>query len=292
MRVRVRVPASTANLGSGFDALAMALALHDEVEVCTEGCAGYGVYVEVEGEGAGEVPTDERHLVVRALRAAGAHLGLDTPDLQLRCRNRIPHSRGLGSSAAAVVSGVLAAYGLAGAEPDAAALEIAAGFEGHADNAAACLSGGLAVAWSAEGRFRAARLEPHPELAPVLLVPPTTSSTEATRALLPDAVPHVDAAFAAGRAALAVHALTAAPQLLLTALEDRLHQPYRRSSYPATGDLVDALCAAGVPAAVSGAGPTVLALPRNGRLPAGVDTVGFTLYRLHVDRVGATLRMI
>jgi len=289
MRVRVRVPASTANLGSGFDALAMALALHDEVEVCTD---GRGVHVEVEGEGAGEVPTDERHLVVRALRAAGAHLGLDTPDLQLRCRNRIPHSRGLGSSAAAVVSGVLAAYGLAGTEPDAAALEIAAGFEGHADNAAACLSGGLAVAWSAEGRFRAARLEPHPELAPVLLVPPTTSSTEATRALLPDAVPHADAAFAAGRAALAVHALTAAPQLLLTALEDRLHQPYRRSAYPATGDLVDALCAAGVPAAVSGAGPTVLALPRNGRLPAGVDTVGFTLYRLHVDRVGATLRMI
>ena len=289
MRVRVRVPASTANLGSGFDALALALALHDEVEVSTE---GRGVHVEVEGEGAGEVPTDERHLVVRALRAAGKHLGLDAPELQLHCRNRIPQSRGLGSSAAAVVSGVLAAYGLAGAEPDAAALEIAAGFEGHADNAAACLYGGLALAWSADGRFRATRLEPHPELAPVLLVPPTTSSTGATRALLPAAVPHADAAFAAGRAALAVHALTAAPQLLLTALEDRLHQPYRRAAYPATGNLVDALRAAGVPAAVSGAGPAVLALPRNGGLPPDVDTIGFAMYRLDVDRVGATLRMI
>jgi len=289
MRVRVRVPASTANLGSGFDALAMALALHDDVEVSTE---GRGVHVEVEGEGAGEVPTDERHLVVRALRAAGEHLCLEAPDLQLHCHNRIPQSRGLGSSAAAVVSGVLAAYGLAGAEPDAVALEIAAGFERHADNAAACLYGGLAVAWSSDGRFRASRLEPHPELAPVLLVPPTTSSTEATRGLLPAAVPHADAAFAAGRAALAVHALTAAPQLLLTALEDRLHQPYRRAAYPATGDLVDALRAAGVPAAVSGAGPTVLALPRNGRLPPGVDVVGFTTYRLDVDRVGGTVRRV
>jgi homoserine kinase len=285
MRVRVRVPASTANLGSGFDALALALAWHDEVEVCTE---GRGVHVEVEGEGAGQVPTDERHLVVRALRAAGAHLRLETSNLQLHCRNRIPHARGLGSSAAAVVSGVLAAYGLAGAEPDAAALEIAAGFERHADNAAACLYGGLAVAWSVGGRFRATRLEPHPELTPVLLVPATTSSTDATRALLPAAVPH--AAFAAGRAALAVHALTAAPQLLHTALEDRLHQPYRRAAYPATGNLVDALRAAGVPAAVSGAGPTVLALPRNGGLPADVDSDGFTSYRLDVDRLGATVQ--
>ena len=289
MRVRVRVPASTANLGSGFDALALALALHDEVEVSTE---GRGVHVEVEGEGAGEVPTDERHLVVRALRAAGKQLGLDAPDLQLRCRNRIPHSQGLGSSAAAVVSGVLAAYGLAGAEPDAAVLEIAAGFEKHADNAAACLYGGLAVAWSVDSRFRATRLEPHPELAPVLLLPPTTSSTEATRALLPATVPHVDAAFAVGRATLAVHALTAAPQLLLTALEDRLHQPYRRAAYPATVDLVDALRAAGVPAAVSGAGPAVLALPWHGELPAGVDLMGFTIYRLDVDRVGATVRTV
>ncbi|MQA12850.1 MAG: homoserine kinase [Pseudonocardiaceae bacterium] len=288
-RVRVRVPASTANLGSGFDTLGMALALHDEVEFAV---AGSGLRIQVEGQGSGEVPTDERHLVVRALRGACEHLGYDLPGLELRCRNRIPHSRGLGSSAAAIVSGVLAGYALAGAEPDDAVLGIAAGFEKHADNAAACLFGGLAIAWSGDDGFHATRLEPHPSLAPVLLVPESTSSTEAARGLLPAQVPHADAAFAACRAALAVHALSQEPSLLLTALDDRLHQPYRRAAYPATGELVDALRAAGAPAAVSGAGPTVLALPGNGELPDGVDTSGFTTHRLDIDRTGATLRRL
>lgn len=283
----MRVPASTANLGSGFDALGMALALHDEIEVTA--AAGM-LRIEVDGEGAGEVPTDERHLVLRALRAACAHLGFDPPGLQLRCRNRIPHSRGLGSSAAAIVSGVLAGYALAGAEPDDAVLEIAAGFEKHADNAAACLLGGLVIAWSAGGAFHATRLEPHSSLRPVLLVPGATSATHAARDLLPERVPHADAAFAAGRAALAVHALTAQPSLLAAALDDRLHEPYRRSAYPSTGQLVDALRAAGVPAAVSGAGPTVLALPGNGELPRGVDLTGFTTKRLEVDRAGASVQ--
>lgn len=292
----MRVPASTANLGSGFDALGMALAMHDEVEFdVTEG----GLHIEVDGEGAGEVPTDERHLVVRALRAACEHLGVQPPGLRLRCRNRIPHSRGLGSSAGAIVSGVLAAYALAGVEPDDAVLAIAAGFEKHADNAAACLFGGLAIAWADEDGFRATRVEPHPSLAPVLLVPGQTSSTEATRGLLPAEVPHADAAFAAGRAALAVHALSQAPELLLAALDDRLHQPYRRAAYPATGALIDALRGAGVPAAVSGAGPTVLALPAssvpvssgNAGLPDDVDTTGFTAHQLDVDRTGATVHV-
>jgi homoserine kinase len=290
----VRVPASTANLGSGFDALGMALSLHDEVEFAvTDG----GLCVEIDGEGAGQLPTDERHLVVRALRAACEHLGFEPPGLQLRCHNRIPHSRGLGSSAAAIVSGVLAGYALAGVEPDDAVLRIAAGFEKHADNAAACLFGGVAIAWSGDEGFRATRVEPHQSLAPVLLVPELTSSTEATRGLLPEQVPHADAAFAAGRAALAVHALSQAPALLLAALDDRLHQPYRRAAYPATGELIDALRAAGVPAAVSGAGPTVLALPGpassgNAELPAGVDMTGFTTHRLDVDRTGAIVHVM
>jgi len=287
--VRVRVPASTANLGSGFDALGMALALHDAIEVTV---LGDGLRIEVEGQGAGEVPTDERHLVARALCAAAEHLRLPLPGVVLRCRNRIPHSRGLGSSAAAVVGGVLAAYGLAGAEPDAATLQLAAGFECHADNAAACLFGGAVIAWREGGSFHAARFEPHVALAPVLFVPSTTSSTVATRGLLPPQVPHGDAAFAAGRAALAVHALTTAPELLLAALDDRLHEPYRRVAYPATGALVDALRAAGVAAAVSGAGPTVLALPGNGTVPPGVDTTGFTTHRWDVDRVGAIVHRI
>ncbi|MFN2496411.1 MAG: homoserine kinase [Pseudonocardiaceae bacterium] len=285
-RIVVRVPASTANLGPGFDALGMALALHDEVEVTV---TPSGLQVEVRGEGAGRVPTDERNLVVRALLAACAWLRLRPDGLRVRCRNSIPHARGLGSSAAAAVAGVLAGYGLARRQPDQAALDLAAGFDGHADNVAASLLGGLVIAWRESDSFRATRLEPHPDLVPILLVPDATSSTKVTRGLLPAEVPHSDAAFNAGRAALAVHALTEAPQLLLAATEDRLHQPYRRAAYPATGRLVDALRAAGVPAAVSGAGPTVLALPAVGALPAAVDTAGFIQYRPPVAREGATV---
>ncbi|MGH3574994.1 MAG: homoserine kinase, partial [Pseudonocardiaceae bacterium] len=159
--------------------------------------------------------------------------------------------------------------------------------DGHADNAGASLLGGLVISWRDEQSFRAVRLEPHPRLAPVLLVPAQTSATKVTRGLLPAEVPHADAAFTAGRAALLVHALTAAPHLLLVATEDRLHQCYRRPAYPATGRLVDALRAAGVPAAVSGAGPTVLALPASGEALTVVNTAGFTQLPLDVARVGA-----
>ena len=290
-RCTVRVPASTANLGPGFDALGMALALYDEVEVAL---APSGLQVEVHGEGAGEVPTDERHLVVRALRAACARLACRPAGLVLRCRNAIPHARGLGSSAAAAVAGVFAGYALAGREPDVAALQLAAEFDGHADNVGASLLGGLVIAWREGAAYRVTRLEPHSELAPLLLVPQESSSTEATRALLPAEVPHADATFTAGRAALAVHALTTDPQLLLAATDDRLHQPYRRSAYPPTARLVDALRAAGVPAAVSGAGPAVLAFPLAGtpvsELSGQVDTTGFTARRLDVARVGATVQ--
>ncbi|HEY6423813.1 MAG TPA: homoserine kinase [Pseudonocardiaceae bacterium] len=285
--VRVRVPASAANLGPGFDSLGLALALYDEVEVAL---APSGLQVDVQGEGAGQLPTDERNLVVRALRAACAQCGCRPDGLVLRCRNRIPQSRGLGSSAAAAVSGVLAGYALAGMEPDESALQLAAGFDGHADNAAASLLGGLVITWQQGTTFRAIRLEPHPDVAPVVWVPAVTSATETTRGLLPAEVPHADAAFTAGRAALAVHAWTAAPELLMPATDDRLHQPYRRCAYPATGHLVEALRAAGVPAAVSGAGPTVLGLPTQGGEPPAVpEAVGFRRYRLDVAREGATV---
>lgn len=284
--VRVTVPASTANLGSGFDALGLALARYDEVEVeVTES----GLAVEVVGCGAGRVPADGRHLVVRALRSALDELGERAPGLALRCRNVIPHSRGLGSSAAAVVAGVAAAYALAGMPLDDRALQLAASFEGHADNAGASLYGGLAVAWTdSGGGFRAVRLEPHEDLRPVVFVPEIESSTAATRGLLPERVPHRDAVFAVGRAALAVHALTSAPELLLAATEDRLHQQYRESAWPATIRLVEALRALGVPAAVSGAGPTVLAFPAR-ELPAELDMSGFTPHHLAVDRHGVRI---
>ncbi|MFB9905862.1 homoserine kinase [Allokutzneria oryzae] len=281
--VRVRVPASTANLGSGFDALGMALAMHDVVEV---ELADDGLRVEVVGEGAGQVPADESHLVVRAVRAAFDACGFDAPGLRLRCHNVIPHARGLGSSAAAVVAGVAAGYALAGHKLDDDALHLAADFEGHADNAAASFHGGAVIAWHDGLKHRAVRVEPHPGVAPVAFVPQVTSSTATTRGLLPERVPHRDAAFASGRAALAVHAITTRPDLLLDATADRLHQEYRRPAWPESMRLVDALREAGIAAAISGAGPTVLALPAGGALPEGLPLSGFTAHRLPVDTEG------
>lgn len=288
--VRVRVPASTANLGPGFDALGLALGLYDVVEV---EITDAGLQVDVVDAGAGEpggVPRDESHLVVRAVRQAAEHLGLELPGLRLTCANSIPHARGLGSSAAAVVAGVAAAYALADRKLSTHdALQLAAGFEGHADNAAASLLGGVVIAWRDEAGWQASRLEPHPDVRPVLAVATERSSTEATRGLLPEQVPHADAAFSAGRAALGVHALTVAPQLLLAGTEDRLHQQYRASAYPATTQLVDALRARGVAATVSGAGPSVLALTTDGKLPDDVDLDGFGVLELPVDRGGVTV---
>lgn len=282
-QVTVRVPASTANLGSGFDALGMALGLYDQVSVTvTEG----ETTVDVTGEGAGEVALDESHLVLRALRAVCAALDVPLPGVALRCRNVIPHSRGLGSSAAAIVAGIAAGYGLAGRPIDEDALHLAAEFEGHADNVAASLCGGLALAWSEGSRYRAVRLEPHASLAPVVLIPDTYSSTSVTRGLLPDRVPHADAAFAAGRCALAVQAFTTRPDLLLVATEDRLHQDYRESAWPQTMRMVRELRENGVAATVSGAGPTVFAATTDGRLPSAVDPTGFVVRPVAVDRAG------
>jgi homoserine kinase len=281
--VSVRVPASSANLGSGFDALGLALALYDTVVVRV---VDDGVRVTATGQGCDTVPTDETHLVVRALRATADHLGIAPPGLELRCHNAIPHARGLGSSAAAIVAGVAAAYGLADRPLDDDALQIASDFEGHADNAAASLYGGLVIAWQDAGRYRAVQLAPHPDIHPVLLVPAEESATKTTRGLLPDVVPHVDAAFAAGRAALAVHAFTKAPELLLPATDDRLHQGYREPAWPATAKLVARLRERGVPASVSGAGPTVLALAE---LPDDVDVAGFSVLPLEIDRVGVVV---
>jgi homoserine kinase len=284
--LRVRVPASSANLGSGFDALGLALGLYDQIDVET---TGSGLSVTVSGEGAGSVALDESHLVVRAFRAASERLGVSSPGLHLNCVNAIPHARGLGSSAAAIVAGIAAAYGLAGREPDDAALQLAAEFEGHADNVAASLLGGLVLAWREGDRFAALRLDPHPEVRPVVLVPDERSATSVTRGLLPDRVPHADAAFSAGRCALAVAAITSRPDLLLAATEDRLHQDYRASAWPATMRLVRALRESGCAATVSGAGPTVLAFTVDGKLP-DVELTGFTPRELPIDEHGVTIQ--
>jgi homoserine kinase len=310
--VRVRAPATSANLGPGFDALGLALALHDQVEARVRPS---GLEVEVSGIGAEAADAGEDHLVVRAMRAAFDELGGQPPGLALRCQNAIPQGVGLGSSAAAIVAGVLAAGALAGkydalagdalagdalagepgalagepgalagescavaAEPvpraggsgapaGAAALRLAARLEGHPDNVAACMLGGLTIAWKDESGARAARLSPSADIAPVVCVAPEPLATSTARQALPASVPHQDAAANSARAALLIAALTQAPALLMDATEDFLHQRYRAAAMPRTSELIGRLRAAGIPAVVSGAGPSVLALTVAGRAP-------------------------
>jgi homoserine kinase len=287
--VHVRVPATSANLGPGFDALGLALACHDEVEA--QVTAG-GVRVEVAGEGAGDLPTDGTHLVVRAMGAVFDALGEKPPGVRVSCRNRIPQARGLGSSSAAIVAGLLAARALvvdgSARLDDAAVLALASRLEGHPDNVAPCLLGGLTIAWTEPGTARAVRLNPVAGLQPVVYVPQTRGLTAEARAALPAEVPHADAAFSAGRAALLVHALTVAPELLLVATEDRLHQRYRAAGMPATAELVRRLRDGGIPAVVSGAGPTVLALIRQDE-PVPPPGAGWLMWQLRVDGAGAVV---
>ncbi|SFO38657.1 homoserine kinase [Geodermatophilus obscurus] len=262
-RASVRVPATSANLGPAFDCAGLALTLHDVVEFAV---ADAGLTVEVSGVGAGELPTDESHMVVRAFRTACEQLGWTPPGLCVRAVNAIPQGRGMGSSAAAVVAGVVGAWALCpdveGIDAD-AVLRLVSEIEGHPDNVAACLLGGATLSWTTPGGARADRLPVSDEVLPVVLVPEGTLSTHLARTLLPASVPHGDAAFNAARAALLVHALTAEPAMLLEATEDRLHQRQRAAAMPETIALVDRLRAAGHAAVVSGAGPSVLVLTRH-----------------------------
>lgn len=290
--VRVRVPATCANLGPGFDALGLAVSLHDELSAQV---TGGGLAIEIEGEGADRVPEDDTHLVIRAMQRTFGVLGDSPAGIALECRNRIPHSRGLGSSAAAIVAGVLLARALVvdGAEriPDGEVLALAGELEGHPDNVAPCLLGGLTIAWM-QGTARAVRRDVDPAVLPVVLVPPFEASTEAARGLLPKAVPHADAAHNAGRAALLVAALTGTPQALLDATDDRLHQSYRAPAMPQSHRLVAELRAAGLPAVISGAGPTVLVLARGAteaRTALARTPVGWQGMELPVDAAGAQL---
>ncbi|HET9658636.1 MAG TPA: homoserine kinase [Kineosporiaceae bacterium] len=324
--VTVRTPATSANLGPGFDSLGLALALHDVLEV--EATADGGVEVMVTGEGAGEVPQDERHLVVRAIRAGLEQAGAGRPGLRLFCRNVIPHGRGLGSSASAVVAGLVAARALL-ADPaaldEATLLRLATAFEGHPDNAAAALLGGFTISWteSAPGPLDAVpapvaagdhggsdrsgatetvlsqafavRVPVHPQVRVVACVPDCELATEVARKMLPAQVPHADAAFNAGRSALLVEALSRQPELLTAATADRLHQGQRAAAMPASARLIRSLRSAGVAAVVSGAGPSVLALGTGDEVRARVEQVlagqgpGWRALLLEVDTLGATV---
>ncbi len=280
------MPATSANLGPGFDAFGLALGLYDELTVTP----AESISVEVSGAGAGEVALDETHLVVRALRAGLDSLGVSVPGFVLQCTNRVPHGRGLGSSSAAIVGGIAAAYGLAGVELDREhVVALANELEGHPDNVAAAALGGFTTAWVDGGVGRAVRNDPVADLRATVYVPEVEVLTKQARGLLPDVVPHADAAANAGRAALLVTAITSRPGLLMTATEDRLHQEYREPVMPETLALVHKLRGSGWAAVVSGAGPTVLVLDAlSGKeipaLPAAPD--GWTRHDLAIDPAG------
>jgi len=259
--VSVSTPATSANLGPGFDALGLALTLYDDL---TATVTGDSFRVTVRGEGADELPNDEEHLVVRAMLAAFDALGERPPGVAVQCHNRIPQARGLGSSSAAIVGGIQLARGLvAGGRrllDDDDALRLAGRLEGHPDNVAPCLLGGFTIAWTEGAGARAVRLATADRVRPTVFVPAERRYTASARAALPPSVPHADAAFNAGRSALLTHALTSDPALLFAATEDRLHQGYRAEAMPGTASLVASLRSVGVAAVVSGAGPSVLAL--------------------------------
>ncbi|MEU6388553.1 homoserine kinase [Streptomyces sp. NPDC046939] len=290
--VRVRVPATSANLGPGFDSLGLSLGLYDDVVVRV---ADSGLNIDIAGEGSDTLPRDESHLLVRSLRTAFDLLGGQPRGLEIVCANRIPHGRGLGSSSAAIVAAVVAARAVTiGGDArldDAALLELATEIEGHPDNVAPCLLGGFTIAWTESGAGRAIRLDAAPTVVPVVFVPGRPVLTEMARGLLPRTVPHVDAAANAGRAALLVEALTRRPELLLPATEDRLHQEYRAPAMPESAALVERLRADGVPAMISGAGPTVIALVEDGAADkvARLAGEGWAANRLALDAGGASV---
>jgi homoserine kinase len=289
--VRVTVPATSANLGPGFDALGLALSLRDELEAEV---TGSGVEVVVTGEGADDVPRDASHLVVRSMLAAFDAMGARPPGLRLACHNVIPHSRGLGSSSAAIVAGVALARALvAGGQlllDDASLLRIAADLEGHPDNVAPALLGGFVICGREAGEWYAVPSAVDPRVRAEVFVPATPVQTAIARGLLPDVVSHADAAANSGRAALLVAALAGRPEHLLAATRDYLHQEQREPAMPESLALVHRLRSDGVPAVVSGAGPTVLAFAGASRSSLADRTPeGWTHHVLDVERRGVVV---
>ena len=292
LTARAVVAASSANLGPGFDSLGLALSLYDEIVVET---ADSGLAIEVDGEGAGQVPLDSSHLVVQAIEHGMQAAGVAASGMKVYCRNEIPHSRGLGSSAAAVVGGLAVVNGLvaqAGSTrlSESELIQLSSEFEGHPDNASAAVLGGAVVSWTEhEGvlpKYSAARLRLHPDIHLFPAIPEVRSSTAETRVLLPDHVSHTDARFNLSRAALLVVALTERPDLLMEATEDVLHQPQRASAMPASAEYLRILRRCGVAAVLSGAGPAVIALSPDPVLPAEAleygAANGFTVSKMDI----------
>lgn len=296
--VHVKVPATTANLGPGFDTLGMALSLYDEITATV--VDGSTSRVSVHGIGEGSVATDESNLVIQSMSAAFAHYGIDAPAVELDCHNRIPHGRGMGSSGAAIVGGIMIAKGLLDGivEIDAQSLlTVATELEGHPDNVAPALFGGLSIAWMTPEGPQHKKLTVHRGVSLLVAVPrDITMSTKTARDLQPDTVPHEDAVFNVSRSALLIAALIQSPELLHSATEDKLHQDYRAEAMPETSGLIRRLRDEGFAAVVSGAGPSVLVLTNDpGERARAATIVGDTTdtawdcLMLAVDFKGATV---
>ena len=269
-KVHVRVPASTANLGPGFDALGMALGLYNEIEV---ELTASGLTLTVEGEGAEKLQSlGWRNLVARSVAETLQRLGIRVNGVRIQMLNRIPLSRGLGSSSAAAMGGVAAAVALAEATlPPEEMLDLALPFEGHPDNITPALLGGLTVSTVVEGRVRCVKLPVPMGLKAVAVIPDFHLSTAKARKALPDTVPRADAVFNVGRVALFLAAMQAGRlNLLCEATRDRLHQPYRAPLVPGMEEVLKEGERAGALACfLSGAGPTLLALTTEDRSEIG-----------------------
>jgi homoserine kinase len=297
LSVQVKVPATTANLGPGFDTLGLALSLYDELSVTVRSAPGATVIVQ--GVGEGEVPLDESNLVVQSIGHTFAHFGFALPGLDLVAHNVIPHGRGLGSSGAAIVSGIMAAKGLLEGIVEIGSQELlalATEQEGHPDNVAPALFGGLTIAWTTPDGPQYKKLMVHRGVSPLVAVPETTMSTALARSLQPTSVPHEDAIFNVSRSALIIAALIQSPELLLVATEDKLHQAYRAAAMPETDSLLHTLREHGLPAVVSGAGPSILVLCSDpaqrlvaADLVASSGTTAWHTLILAVDFKGATV---
>ncbi|MDK8624799.1 homoserine kinase [Corynebacterium appendicis] len=265
LRARVTVPGSSANLGPGFDTLGLAVGIYDTVEVEV---TSSGLEVEVFGEGADDLPRDSSHLVVKAINSGLHAADVYAPGLKVTCHNNIPQSRGLGSSAAAAVAGVVAANTLAG-DPLSTdeVIQLSSAFEGHPDNAAASVVGGAVVSWTdipvdgvSQPEYRAVPLTVHKDIKATALVPDLHASTNAVRKVLPSHVTHTDARFNVSRTAVMTVAIQTHPQFLWEGTRDRLHQPYRADVLPVTAEWVNRLRNRGYAAYLSGAGPTAMVL--------------------------------
>jgi homoserine kinase len=305
--VRVRVPGSSANIGPGFDSIGLALGIWDEYVATVT--SEPGLRIAVAGEGAGDVPCDERHLVHRSMLLAWEQLKVQSPaGLEMTCLNAVPHSRGLGSSATSIVAGVVVAQGLGdiaksqehadGSFDRTFTNNLSAALEGHPDNASASVFGGMTLSWTDDvdpGQIHSIQLEVSADVIPLVFVPANQLATATARAVLPAQVPHGVAARNSARVGLLVEAVTRRPDLLLAATREWLHQEQRRASFPDSMALLDDLRGKEYAAVISGAGPSVLVLATPAQLEdvrAVADRSVWRVLEPGIPAAGATLERL